>query len=107
MYISSVFIRTDSLRTPSNMLIVALALSDLIMIQHQGPCLTFGMMISKYWPYGKLFCRLYGFLGGINGEFFIVQASYGAIRGAVTNLHRLCIAVVHHLDWLRSLQCHR
>lgn len=54
------------------MLIVALALSDLIMIQHQGPCLFIGMFISRYWAFGKLWCKLYGFLGGVNGLWSMI-----------------------------------
>eukprot|EP00095_Tigriopus_kingsejongensis_P000350 maker-scaffold1125_size61249-snap-gene-0.12 protein:Tk00350 transcript:maker-scaffold1125_size61249-snap-gene-0.12-mRNA-1 annotation:"opsin" len=62
-----IFLKTKSLRTPSNMLVVALALSDLVMICTQAPPLFVNVFISKFWAFGPLACDLYGFLGGVFG----------------------------------------
>ena len=64
-----IFLKTKTLRTPSNMLVVTLALSDFIMINSQAPPLFINMFMSKYWAFGKLACQLYGFLGGVFGKF--------------------------------------
>ena len=61
--------RTRALRTPSNMMVVALALSDLIMINTQAPPLFINVFMGKYWAFGPLMCKFYGFLGGVFGEF--------------------------------------
>ncbi|XP_059083601.1 compound eye opsin BCRH2-like isoform X2 [Tigriopus californicus] len=62
-----IFLKTKTLRTPSNMLIVALALSDFIMIWTQAPPLFVSMVISKYWAFGHFWCRMYAFTAGIFG----------------------------------------
>ena len=65
---SPCFSRTKSLRTPSNMLVVALAFSDFVMIQHQAIPLFVSPFLSKYWAFGWLCCRLYVLLAGIGGK---------------------------------------
>jgi len=62
-----IFLKTKSLRTPSNMFIVNLAFSDLCMITTQGLPVGIGIFISRYWAFGVLACRLYGCLGAIFG----------------------------------------
>jgi len=49
------------------MLVVALAASDFIMIQHQAVPLFVNAFMSRYWAFGELACELYGFLGGVFG----------------------------------------
>ena len=61
--------RTKSLRTPSNMMVVSLAFSDFCMINAVGPPLFINVFMGKYWAFGVLGCELYGFLGGVFGEF--------------------------------------
>ena len=61
------------------MLIVTLALSDFMMINHQAPPLFINVFMSKYWAFGKLACKLYGFLGGVNGTlslWMIIMVGY-------------------------------
>jgi len=62
-----IFLKTSTLRTPSNMFIVNLAFSDLCMITTQGLPVGIGIFISRYWPYGVFACKLYGCLGAIFG----------------------------------------
>lgn len=60
--------RVKTLRTPSNMLVVSLALSDFLMINTQAPPLFINVFMGKYWAFGILGCELYGFLGGVFGK---------------------------------------
>eukprot|EP00095_Tigriopus_kingsejongensis_P002825 maker-scaffold80_size398941-snap-gene-2.17 protein:Tk02825 transcript:maker-scaffold80_size398941-snap-gene-2.17-mRNA-1 annotation:"opsin" len=62
-----IFLKTKTLRTPSNMLVVALAASDFIMIWTQAPPLFISMLISKYWAFGHFWCRMYAFTAGVFG----------------------------------------
>ncbi|XP_059094144.1 compound eye opsin BCRH2-like [Tigriopus californicus] len=62
-----IFLKIKTLRTPSNMLVVALAFSDFIMICSLAPPLFINVFIGKYWAFGPLGCELYGFLGGVFG----------------------------------------
>ena len=50
------------------MLVVALALSDFLMINTQAPPLFINIFLSKYWAFGPLVCNLYGFAGGVFGR---------------------------------------
>ncbi|XP_066941464.1 rhodopsin-like [Macrobrachium rosenbergii] len=61
-----VFMDTKSLRTPANMLIINLAISDFLMMFTMFP----PMMITCYWrtwTLGAFFCEVYGFLGSLFG----------------------------------------
>lgn len=51
------------------MLVVSLALSDFIMMNTQGPPLFLNVFVSRWWAWGPLVCKLYGFLGGVFGRF--------------------------------------
>nr|KAG5709810.1 hypothetical protein BaRGS_032634 [Batillaria attramentaria] len=62
-----IFGTTKSLRTPSNMFVVNLALSDLTFSAVNGfPLLTISAF-NKRWIFGKVACELYGLVGGIFG----------------------------------------
>ena len=61
-------LRTPALRTPTNMLVVALCASDFCMILNQAPPLFLSMLFSKYWAFGERACSWYAFLGGTFGE---------------------------------------
>ncbi|KAK3090771.1 hypothetical protein FSP39_014497 [Pinctada imbricata] len=62
-----VFSTTRNLKTPSNMFIVNLALSDLIFSAVNGfPLLTISAF-NKRWMWGEIACTLYGFIGGLFG----------------------------------------
>ena len=54
-----VFLKDSTLRPPSNMLIINLAISDLIMLLTNGLPLTINMFQSNYWRFGKLGCSVY------------------------------------------------
>ncbi|XP_064084728.1 rhodopsin-like [Macrobrachium nipponense] len=61
-----VFMNTRSLRTPADMLIINLAISDFLMMVTMFP----PMMITCYWrtwTFGAFFCEVYGFLGSLFG----------------------------------------
>jgi len=61
-----VFMNTKSLRSPANLLVVNLAVSDFIMISFMFP----PMVINCYyhtWAFSPFFCELYGAIGSIMG----------------------------------------
>jgi len=61
-----VFMNTKSLRSPANMFVVNLALSDFLMMFFMFP----PMVISCYWhtwTLGAFFCEVYAFLGSLFG----------------------------------------
>lgn len=66
LMVVNIFTRTPGLRTPSNLLIVNLALSDFLMMFLNGPIMTFNC-IKKTWWLGPLSCELYGFAGSLLG----------------------------------------
>ncbi|XP_060068706.1 rhodopsin, GQ-coupled-like [Ylistrum balloti] len=63
----SIFTTTKTLKSPSNMLIVNLALSDLTFSAVNGfPLLTVSAFNTR-WVFGDVACQFYGFIGGIFG----------------------------------------
>lgn len=68
-----IFLKTKSLRTPSNIFVVNLAISDLIMMTTQGLPVTLNAYTQRYWMFGKLGCELYGAVGGICGVCSILS----------------------------------
>ncbi|XP_070495978.1 rhodopsin-like [Chironomus tepperi] len=61
-----VFTKTKSLRTPSNLLVVNLAVSDFMIMFTMGPA----MIINCYfetWVFGPLACQIYGMCGSLFG----------------------------------------
>ncbi|RUS81779.1 hypothetical protein EGW08_010471, partial [Elysia chlorotica] len=62
-----IFGTTKSLRTPSNMFVVNLSMSDFIFSIIQGfPLMTISCFTRK-WIFGKVACELYGLIGGVFG----------------------------------------
>ncbi|XP_033747547.1 rhodopsin, GQ-coupled-like [Pecten maximus] len=67
MVVIWMFSSTKTLKTPSNMLIVNLALSDLTFSAVNGfPLLTISAF-NKRWVFGDAACEFYGLIGGIFG----------------------------------------
>nr|BAG80985.1 opsin [Branchinella kugenumaensis] len=62
-----IFLKTKSLRTPSNMLIVNLAIADFFMMLTQSPLFIISAFSSRWWIWGHFWCRFYGYTGGITG----------------------------------------
>nr|BAG80986.1 opsin [Branchinella kugenumaensis] len=62
-----IFLKTKSLRTPSNMLIVNLAIADFFMMLTQSPLYIISAFTSRWWIWGHFWCRFYGYTGGITG----------------------------------------
>lgn len=61
-----IFSTTKSLRTPSNLLVVNLALSDFLMMLTQMPTMTTNCFAGT-WILGPFMCELYGMWGSIFG----------------------------------------
>uniref|UniRef100_A0A8C8RPI2 Opsin 4 n=1 Tax=Pelusios castaneus TaxID=367368 RepID=A0A8C8RPI2_9SAUR len=60
------FCRSKTLRTPANMFIINLAISDFLMSVTQAP-IFFATSLYKHWIFGKKGCELYAFCGAIFG----------------------------------------
>ena len=52
--------QTKTLRTPSNMFVVNLAVSDLIMMTTQGLPVVINAYTQRYWMWGALGMHLHG-----------------------------------------------
>uniref|UniRef100_A0A1I8IGJ3 G_PROTEIN_RECEP_F1_2 domain-containing protein n=1 Tax=Macrostomum lignano TaxID=282301 RepID=A0A1I8IGJ3_9PLAT len=62
-----IFVTTKALRTPPNIFLVNLAISDLSFSVIMGfPLLTISSFNGR-WAWGRLACELYGFFGGVLG----------------------------------------
>jgi len=62
-----IFLKTKTLRTPTNMFVVNLAMSDAIMMFCMGPPVTYNAFVQRYWMYGAFACQLYACVGAICG----------------------------------------
>jgi len=62
-----IFLKTKSLRTPTNMFVVNLAVSDACMMFCMGPPVTVNAFVQRYWMYGAFACQLYACIGAICG----------------------------------------
>jgi len=84
------YMKEPSLRRPSNLLVVNLAVSDMIMIITNGIPLTYNMFHENWWMFGKTWCVQYGLWGGITGLcslwtlVFIGYDRYNTIVGGFT-----------------------
>jgi len=67
------FLKTNTLRTPSNIFVVNLAFSDLIMMTTQGLPVILNCFLQRYWMWGKLWCDIYGFVGAVTGTCSILS----------------------------------
>ncbi|XP_040583121.1 compound eye opsin BCRH2 [Lepeophtheirus salmonis] len=67
-----IFSKVKSLRTPSNMFVINLALSDLLMMTTMGPAVTVNVFMQRYWAWGVFGCKLYGCIGAICGVVSIL-----------------------------------
>ncbi|XP_022092808.1 rhodopsin, GQ-coupled-like isoform X2 [Acanthaster planci] len=89
-----IFVRTKSLRTAPNMLIVNLAFSDISMIITNFP-LMFASTIYGKWLFGDLVCEIYAFFGGLFG--FMSIATMTAI--ALDRHYVIC----HSMEAMRTV----
>lgn len=67
-----VFLKTKTLRTPTNMFVVNLAFSDLVMMTTMGLPVTINAFTNRYWMWGVLGCQLYAMIGAICGTASIL-----------------------------------
>eukprot|EP00096_Caligus_rogercresseyi_P013379 TRINITY_DN6038_c0_g1_i1.p1 TRINITY_DN6038_c0_g1~~TRINITY_DN6038_c0_g1_i1.p1 ORF type:complete len:378 (+),score=135.11 TRINITY_DN6038_c0_g1_i1:116-1249(+) len=67
-----IFSKVKTLRTPSNMFVINLALSDLFMMTTMGPLVTINVFMQRYWAWGVFGCKLYGCIGAVCGVVSIL-----------------------------------
>lgn len=67
-----IFMKVKSLRTPTNMFVVNLAVSDLIMMTTQGLPVVINAFTLRYWMWGVLGCSVYGAVGAVCGTCSIM-----------------------------------
>ncbi|CAB4056322.1 OPN4 [Lepeophtheirus salmonis] len=67
-----IFSKVKSLRTPTNMFVINLAISDLIMMTSMGPPVTINIFLQRYWAWGVFGCKLYGCVGAVCGVVSIL-----------------------------------
>jgi len=79
-----IFMTTKQLRTPANLLVINLAISDFVMIT----CMCPPMVVCSYyktWVFGRFACEMYGFIGSLCGTasiftmVFITEDRYNVI----------------------------
>ena len=61
-----IFSRFKSLRTPANMLVVNLAVSDLLLILSLVPEAVINFLAGGTWKFGYLGCQIHAFCGTFN-----------------------------------------
>ncbi|XP_028331800.1 melanopsin-A-like [Gouania willdenowi] len=105
------FCRSRSLRTPSNIFIINLAVTDLLMCLTQTP-IFFITSMHKHWIFGKKGCELYAFCGALFGicsmmtlmviavDRYVVITRPLASLGAMSRRKALSILAV---AWLYSM----
>nr|CAH8870834.1 unnamed protein product [Trichobilharzia regenti] len=71
------FTTVKSLRTPSNMLVVNLAISDFGFSAVNGFPLKTISAFNKFWPWGKFACEMYALAGGLFG--FVSLSTIAAV----------------------------
>uniref|UniRef100_A0A8C6LI52 Opsin 4a (melanopsin) n=1 Tax=Nothobranchius furzeri TaxID=105023 RepID=A0A8C6LI52_NOTFU len=76
-YVSAYF-RSRSLRTPANMFIINLAITDLLMCVTQSP-IFFTTSMHKRWIFGEKGCELYAFCGALFGICSMITLTVIAI----------------------------
>uniref|UniRef100_A0A3Q3WM91 Rhodopsin n=1 Tax=Mola mola TaxID=94237 RepID=A0A3Q3WM91_MOLML len=72
------FCRSRSLRTPANMFIINLAITDLLMCVTQAP-IFFTTSMHKRWIFGEKGCELYAFCGALFGICSMITLTVIAI----------------------------
>ncbi|XP_060795022.1 opsin 4b [Neoarius graeffei] len=105
------FCKTRSLRTPSNMFIINLAITDFLMCITQTP-IFFITSMHKRWIFGEKGCELYAFCGALFGmcsmitlmviavdRYFVITRPLASI-GKMSHKRALIILV---LAWLYTL----
>ncbi|XP_038060555.1 rhodopsin-like [Patiria miniata] len=96
-----IFVRTKSLRTAPNMLIVNLAFSDLSMVLTNFP-LMFASTIRGRWLFGDLVCEIYGFLGGLFGFMSIITMTAIALDRHAILFNRHYV-ICHSMEAMRTV----
>lgn len=61
------WMKTKNLQTPSNLLVVNLGLSDMIMLCSQFPFFAYNCFSGGVWMFSASFCEIYAALGAVTG----------------------------------------
>merc|ERR1712002_1130772 len=61
------YMKASHLKTPANMLVVNLALSDLIMLTSNFPSFAYNCFHGGVWMWSESFCSIYAALGAVTG----------------------------------------
>nr|ADQ01809.1 opsin protein [Leptuca pugilator] len=61
------YMKSPALKTPANMLVVNLALSDLIMLTTNFPPFTYNCFSGGRWMFSATYCQIYAALGAVTG----------------------------------------
>ena len=61
------FLKDKALRTPSNMLVINMIISDLVMTVSNHTLFIYNAFMGGAWQLGPRICELNGFLGGVSG----------------------------------------
>ncbi|XP_041452463.1 rhodopsin-like [Lytechinus variegatus] len=101
-----IFVKTKSLRTPPNMLIVNLAISDFGMVITNFP-LMFASTIYNRWLFGDIGCQFYAFCGALFGimsianmtaialdRYYVICWSLEAVRSVTHRRSMIIILIV-------------
>ncbi|XP_027213275.2 compound eye opsin BCRH1-like [Penaeus vannamei] len=70
------YLKNKFLRTPSNQLVLNLAISDFLMLMTQFPFFTYNCFSGGVWMFSETFCELYAFFGAITGIASIWTLSF-------------------------------
>ncbi|XP_064091261.1 compound eye opsin BCRH1-like [Macrobrachium nipponense] len=73
------YMKSKELKTPANLLIVNLSLSDLIMLTTNFPAFAYNCFSGGKWMFSPFFCELYACLGAVTGVcsiWSLVMISY-------------------------------
>nr|QIW86034.1 opsin M6 [Neogonodactylus oerstedii] len=63
----NLFFKSKSLRTPANMLVVNVAVSDLLMTLSNYPMFIYNCFHGGVWMFSAFWCSMYGALAGVTG----------------------------------------
>ncbi|XP_023339009.1 compound eye opsin BCRH1 [Eurytemora carolleeae] len=84
-----IFLKRKEMRSTSNMFIVNLAISDLIMMLTHGLPVGINIFYQRYWMWGVLNCKLFAMLGGVCGTvsiFTMIMIGYDRYNVIVKGL---------------------
>ena len=73
------YVKDQSLKTPSNLLLMNLAVTEIMLMMTNGFPICILPFFNNYWAYGSSYCTFYGFCGAVTGGvtiFTLVAIGY-------------------------------